>query len=206
MSASFILQYFRVHLEPKVPLHMPAYNKGNVIRGGFGSTFRLSGVSAQAGRIVCHWDRREVIATGNSRAGDFASWKRGAMNSETNVITYAFRKPRFPLICDFDGDLFAAQSTAALQRRLGGLDLVNERKARFVDANGESWIFLLNEMILAPEFPMRRWRKIEIIHLFNGSRTANEMGLCYPERRLANRRLDMIVRDIAALLKRKSGA
>jgi hypothetical protein len=42
MSASFILQYFRVHLEPKVPLHMPAYNKGNVMRGGFGSTFRLS--------------------------------------------------------------------------------------------------------------------------------------------------------------------
>jgi hypothetical protein len=42
-------------------LHMPAFNKGNVIGGGFGSTFRLSAahllecrqVSAQAGRIVC---------------------------------------------------------------------------------------------------------------------------------------------------------
>jgi hypothetical protein len=29
---------------------MPAYNKGNVIRGGFGSTFR---------RIVCHANCRE---------------------------------------------------------------------------------------------------------------------------------------------------
>jgi hypothetical protein len=47
---------------------------------------------------------------------------------------------------------------------------------------------------------MRRWRKIEIIHLFNGSRIASEMGLCYPERRLANRRLDRVVCDIAALL------
>ena len=127
------------------------------------------------------------------------------MNSKTNAITYAFRKPRFPLICDFDGDLFAAQSTAALQRRLAGLELIDERKARFVDANGESWIFLLNEMILAPEFPIRTWRKIEIIRLFNGSRNATEMGLCYPERRLPNRRLDTIVREIAALLKRKMG-
>jgi hypothetical protein len=122
------------------------------------------------------------------------------MNSKTNAITYAFRKPRFPLICDFDGDLFAAESPAALQRRFAGLDLTNERKARFVDANGESWIFLLNKMILAPEFPIRRWRKIEIIRLFNGSRNASEMGLRYPERRLANRRLDMVVCDIATLL------
>jgi len=130
------------------------------------------------------------------------------MNSKTNAITYAFRKPGFPLICDFDGDLFAALSPAALQRRLVGVELADERKARFVDANGESWMFLANEMILAPEFPLRKWRKIEVIRLFNGSRIASEMGLHYPEHRLANRRLDMIVCDIAALLtreKRKTG-
>jgi len=33
-------QRFRFRLQPKAPLHMPAYNKGNVIRGGFGSAFR----------------------------------------------------------------------------------------------------------------------------------------------------------------------
>ena len=60
MHSGFSLQLFRFHLEPKAPLHMPAYNKGNVIRGGFGTTFRLSAArlpergqaSAQAGRIV----------------------------------------------------------------------------------------------------------------------------------------------------------
>ena len=46
----FLLHHFRFHLEPKAQLHMPAYNKGNVIRGGFGSTFR---------RIVCHANCRE---------------------------------------------------------------------------------------------------------------------------------------------------
>ncbi len=50
MFASLSLHHFRFHLEPKAPLHMPAYNKGNVIRGGFGSAFR---------RIVCHANCRE---------------------------------------------------------------------------------------------------------------------------------------------------
>jgi CRISPR-associated endoribonuclease Cas6 len=50
MISSLSLHHFRFHLEPKAPLHMPAYNKGNVIRGGFGSTFR---------RIVCHANCRE---------------------------------------------------------------------------------------------------------------------------------------------------
>jgi hypothetical protein len=35
---NFSLQHFRFELGPKAPLHMPAYNKSNVIRGGFGST------------------------------------------------------------------------------------------------------------------------------------------------------------------------
>ncbi|HWP56689.1 MAG TPA: CRISPR system precrRNA processing endoribonuclease RAMP protein Cas6 [Candidatus Acidoferrales bacterium] len=46
----FYFQHFRFHLEPKGALRMPADNKGNVIRGGFGSTFR---------RIVCHANCRE---------------------------------------------------------------------------------------------------------------------------------------------------
>ena len=59
MIPKFSLQHFRFHLEPKGALQMPAYNKGstlrltpkgNVIRGGFGSTFR---------RIVCHSNCRE---------------------------------------------------------------------------------------------------------------------------------------------------
>ncbi|HWP23339.1 MAG TPA: hypothetical protein VNM15_04015 [Candidatus Binatia bacterium] len=85
------------------------------------------------------------------------------MNSTTKALVFAFRKPRFPLICDLDGDLFAA------------------------------------------EFFPRTWRKIEIINLFNRSRVAKERGLYYPERSLGNRRLDMIVREIAALLKKQTG-
>jgi len=50
MTTDFSFQHLRFHLEPKAKLQMPAYNKGNVIRGGFGSTFR---------RIVCHQNCRD---------------------------------------------------------------------------------------------------------------------------------------------------
>jgi hypothetical protein len=65
VSTDFSLHHFRFYLEPKAPLRMPAYNKGNVIRGGFGSTFR---------RIVCQGDfesrvrdRDRVRERGNAR-------------------------------------------------------------------------------------------------------------------------------------------
>ena len=51
MHSGFSLHHFRFRLEPKAPLRMPAYNKGNVTRGGFGSTFRLS-ADRQGGSCV----------------------------------------------------------------------------------------------------------------------------------------------------------
>jgi hypothetical protein len=122
------------------------------------------------------------------------------MNSKTDAIVFAFRRPRFPLICDLDGEFFAALSSAVLLRRLAGVELVDEKKARFVDANGESWMFLQKEKIFAPKFFPRTWRKIEIIRMFNESRKAKEMGICYPEHGLGNKRLDRIVCEIGAIL------
>ena len=73
----FSFHHFRFHLEPKAPLHMPAYNKGDVIRGGFGSTFR---------RIVCHADYKDRARNharerrSHSRPGDL----RGVFLNEKN--------------------------------------------------------------------------------------------------------------------------
>jgi hypothetical protein len=33
MLEQFLAQHLRFHLEPKAPLHMPAYNKGSTARG-----------------------------------------------------------------------------------------------------------------------------------------------------------------------------
>ena len=40
VSRTFTLSHLRLHLVPEQPLHLPAHNKGNSLRGGFGGAFR----------------------------------------------------------------------------------------------------------------------------------------------------------------------
>lgn len=50
MTPSFRLSHLRFHLQPAQPLQLPALNKGNSLRGGFGNAFR---------KLVCvdlRWD------------------------------------------------------------------------------------------------------------------------------------------------------
>jgi hypothetical protein len=126
--------------------------------------------------------------------------------SKTNAITCVFRRPRFPLMCSIDGWLVAGQSLRTFERRLARFDISGYREVNLVDATGESWILLPDKMLLAPGFLARRWRKVDIIRLFNESRTAKEKGLRYPESLIPSRRLEAIVNDLAALLSRSPGA
>jgi hypothetical protein len=80
------------------------------------------------------------------------------------------------------------------------------RDLDLIDATGESWVPLLDKMILAPGFMARWWRKVDIIRLFNESRSAKESGLQYPESLIPSRRLDAIVNDLVALLLRSRGS
>ena len=126
--------------------------------------------------------------------------------SNTKAITCVFRRPKFPLICGIDGYLVAVWSLRGFERRLARFDLSSCREFKLVDASGESWVLLPDKMLLAPGFLVRRWRKVDIIRLFNESRTAKENGLQYPESLIPSRRLDAIVNDLAALLLRSPGA
>lgn len=47
MISDFSFQHYRFHLEPKGALQMPAYNKGNGIRGGFGRMRESSGLTQE---------------------------------------------------------------------------------------------------------------------------------------------------------------
>jgi hypothetical protein len=126
--------------------------------------------------------------------------------SKTEAITYVFRRPRFPLICSIDGHLVAGRSLRDVERRLARFDLSPYRELDLIDATGESWVLLPDKMILAPGFLARRWRKVDIIRLFNESRSAKESGFQYPEALIPSKRLDAIVNDLVALLLRSPDA
>jgi hypothetical protein len=124
---------------------------------------------------------------------------------ERRSLAYALRRPRFPVICSIDGYLIGAQSSAEFGRRLAHFDLSAPAEFTAIDAKGQKWMLLPDQMLLAPEFMIRPMRKIEIIRFFNESPYAQERGLRYPEQGLGNRRLDQIVHDIAARLGRNPG-
>lgn len=126
--------------------------------------------------------------------------------SKTKDINYLFRLPRCPLICSIDGYLVAGRTLRTFERSLARLDLSSFKEFKMVDANGESWVLLPDKMVLAPGFLARRWRKVDIIRLFNESRSAKENGLRYPESLIPNKRLDAIVNDLATLLSRSPAA
>jgi len=68
-----------------------------------------------------------------------------------------------------------------------------------VDATGEGWPFHSAGMIMSPLTLKKRWKKIEVILLFNESEKARRMGAIYPEAYVPRRSLEQIIAEIAAL-------
>jgi hypothetical protein len=123
--------------------------------------------------------------------------------AERNKITYLFRRPKFPLICDLDGELMAATSAAAFQRRIARFELPSGRRFDLVDGTGEGWALYSEWMAVSPLTIKKRWTKLEIIRLFNQSANARRTGEAYPETRLSSRSVLRVVTEIAALPARR---
>ena len=69
-----------------------------------------------------------------------------------------------------------------------------------VDATGEGWAFHADLMIVSPLTIKKRWKKIEVIRLFNESDNARRIGAAYPEAYIPGRSLVRIIAEVAALV------
>lgn len=84
-------------------------------------------------------------------------------------VQYAFRRPRFPLVYAVGNELHAATSSTALRRHLERLEIQRGAVLDLVDATGEGWAFYSDLMIVSPLTLKKRWKKVEVIRLFNAS-------------------------------------
>ncbi len=114
-------------------------------------------------------------------------------------IQYAFRRPRFPIVCAVGDELISVGSPAAFQRQLERVDLQGHKMLDIVDARGEGWAFHAGLMIVSPLTLKKRWTKSAVIRLFNESENARRIGAAYPERSLSGKTLTRIITDVAAL-------
>ena len=125
--------------------------------------------------------------------------KNGVESDTTRKIQYAFRRPRFPIICAVDRELLSASSPAAFQRQVERLDLQHAGPIDVVDVTGEGWAFHPQLMVVSPLTLKKRWKKIEIIRLFNASNNSRRIGVAYPEAYIPRRSLVRIIAELAAL-------
>jgi hypothetical protein len=125
---------------------------------------------------------------------------KDSVDSDTSgKVQYAFRRPRFPIIYAVGSELRSATSPAAFQRQLQRLELQGAKVLDIVDATGEGWAFHSDLMIVSPLTLKKRWKKIEVIRLFNGSDNARRIGAAYPEAYIPRRSLVRIIAEVAAL-------
>lgn len=112
---------------------------------------------------------------------------------------YVFRQPRFPIICQIGDELIAGNTLEQFERRLKKADLSVADSFKIVDGTGEGWVLHPDLSAISPLALDRTWTKARVIEMFNRSANAQRAGLQYPQRSLANRRLDVVIREVAGL-------
>lgn len=117
------------------------------------------------------------------------------------MISYLFRAPEFPLICDAGSVLIGAVSPKDFEAQMAKLELPPDGILTVIDVSGKDWMFLLQHSTLSPLSLKNRWTKKEVIALFNGSDAAKKLGEQYSERSLSAKRFDRIFTEIVELIR-----
>ncbi len=112
----------------------------------------------------------------------------------------AFRRPYFPIICKIGTELVCGDTLQQFERRLKKFDLVAEETFPLVDASGEGWVLVPKFSAISPLTFDKRWSKKRIVEMFNASVNAERARLQYPYRSLGSRSIEVVVRDVAAVL------
>jgi hypothetical protein len=114
-------------------------------------------------------------------------------------IQYAFRRPKFPIICAVGDELISAWSAVGFQRQIERCKIQSGEVLDIVDATGEGWSFHSDFMIVSPLTFKKRWTKSAVIRLFNASENARRIGVAYPEMSLSGKSVSRIITDVATL-------
>jgi hypothetical protein len=114
-------------------------------------------------------------------------------------ISFFFRKPKFPIICNFDGYIIAAKSIRGLGNQVSKLDIAADTSFPVIDIAGEGWSFHPEYKTISPLTRKKRWIKKEVIAIFN-NRKNNNSNILYSDKSLSAKRFDRIFQDIVELL------
>ena len=108
--------------------------------------------------------------------------------------------PKYPVLCNIEGQIFRARSERQLIRRLAQYILNPEASYEVIDVTGEHWTFHPDTLLLSPLNKQKRWTTLQLIRLVNTrSNTSNPHEPPYSERSLSAKRFDHTFHDLVAI-------
>lgn len=115
-------------------------------------------------------------------------------------MNYIFRMPKFPVLVDVGDQLIWAKSRVQLERKLSRLSFEGDEGRHVIDATAEGFVFYPKMPAIAPSITIRRWKKQQIIDLYNARRAPGTPELSSAS--LGSRALQRIVLEAVELLAR----
>ena len=118
------------------------------------------------------------------------------------TISFLFRKPKFPIICNFNGIVMAAKSLKSLEKKLKKIPIDTEKYYDIVDVTNEGWGFSAKHMVISPLTIKKKWFKREVIDLYNKRKNSSKQGKEYSIKSISSKRFDKIFTEIVDLLEK----
>lgn len=118
------------------------------------------------------------------------------------MIRFWPRRPQFPVIIDTGIELIGANTGAECSKRLARAKIANgEKTTTVIDATAEGFGFYPEMMLISPLTFKKKWKKSEIIALYNSRRKPQAAE--YPSTSLGNKSIERLVSEIVQLLNQR---
>jgi hypothetical protein len=116
-------------------------------------------------------------------------------------LQFLFRKPKFPVIFDIDGELIVATSMNDFDKKIKNFKLKEKHLYAAIDSTVEGWSLSSDPLVISPLTLKKKWTKKELINLYNQSQNCKCNNNPYSESSLSNKKLSVIFKEIAEILK-----
>lgn len=115
-------------------------------------------------------------------------------------LSYAFRRPEYPVLCDVPGDLVAARERQQLERHLGSRNLPATEVLELIDSRGKVWGVHVHTGLILPFIGTQHRTKSELLNLYMKSPLGQKIGLPISESVAMRKRFPEFINMIVELL------
>ena len=115
-------------------------------------------------------------------------------------LKFMLRKPKFPVICDFDNTVVAFLNASDMAKKIVKFSFIDDKHYDIIDSKGESFTLIAgSDLMVGPSFFESRWTKRRLIDLVNNRSNKNDDSL-YILKNVDSKRLEVVIRELTELL------